>query len=240
MIDIHTHVIYGVDDGSRSPEMSQEMLRRAAEDGVTGICCTSHCIPGRRTFPAQDYMNRLEELRRFLWTERIPLELYQGCEIMYSSEALSWAQGGLLPTLAATDWVLMEFLPETDWVTLSHGIREMTNAGFLVTVAHVERYLCLRDDTDRLSELRDLGALCQMNAASVIRARGMMGDRWARRVLKGGMIDVVASDMHNVNNRAPNMGEAWDTLKKLLGEKAAWRMMEETPRMIMQGKRVPV
>ncbi len=79
-----------------------------------------------------------------------------------------------------------------------------------------------------------------MNAASVIRARGMMGDRWARRVLKGGMIDVVASDMHNLNNRAPNMGEAWDTLKKLLGEKAAWRMMEETPRMIMQGKRVPV
>ncbi len=240
MIDIHTHVIYGVDDGSRSPEMSREMLVRSAEAGVTGICCTSHCTPGRRTFPAQEYLNRLEELRRFLQAEGIPLDLYQGCEIMYTSDAVRWAVGGFLPTLAETDWVLMEFLPETDWATLIHGIREMTNAGFLVTVAHVERYACLRDGMDRLEEIRDHGALCQMNAATVVRARGMMGDRWARKALKSGLIDVVASDMHNLTNRPPNMGEGRETLKKMLGESEARRMTEETPLRIMQGKRVPV
>ena len=70
MIDIHTHVIYGVDDGSASPDMSRGMLRAAAAQGVRAVVCTSHCTPGYRPFPWEAYLARLEELRKWLLLER--------------------------------------------------------------------------------------------------------------------------------------------------------------------------
>ena len=235
MIDIHTHVVYGVDDGSRSLEMSQEMLRRAAEGGVTGICCTSHARPGHRAFPVREYLDRLEALRQFILSEGLDLQLFHGCEIMYTSEAARAVREGWVPSLAGKDTVLLEFMPETPWGMIQHGIREMSNAGFRVLVAHVERYDCLREEFSWLAEMRDMGCLLQMNADTVLRSRGLMGDRWAKKALKAGLIDVVASDMHNLTSRKSNLPEARQALKRDYGEETARRLTEENPRRILDG-----
>ena len=195
MIDIHTHVIYGVDDGSRSAEMSMEMLRASAEAGVTEICCTSHCRPGHREFPRQAYDGRLGELRGFILREGLELTL--------------------------------------------HALREIGNAGFGVVAAHVERYACLRQEFSWLEEMKEMGALLQMNAEAVLRSHGFLGDRWARRALKTGLIDVVASDMHNVSSRRQNMKEAREILKKDFGESRAAELTEENPRRILTGSAQP-
>ncbi|MBQ8072938.1 MAG: hypothetical protein IJ231_04140 [Clostridia bacterium] len=236
MTDIHTHVVFGVDDGSRSLEMSQEMLREAAEAGVTEICCTSHCRPGHRDFPRQAYEEHLAQLRAFLWEEGLEITLHPGCEIMYTSEAAAAARTGAAPTLGGSGFVLLEFMPETPWGMMQHALREMGNAGLQVLVAHVERYACLRDEFSWLEEMKDLGATLQMNAQTVIRSQGFLGDRWARKALKAGMIDIVASDMHNLTSRKPNMGEAWKVLKKELGEDRARELVEETPHRILTSR----
>ena len=235
MIDIHTHVVYGVDDGSRSLEMSQQMLRNAAESGVTGICCTAHARPGHRPFPAQDYLARLDILQRFARQEGLDLRLFSGCEIMYTSEAAAALRGGYLPTLGGTDNVLVEFMPDTPWGMIQHAVREMSNAGFHVLAAHVERYACLREEFSWLEELKEMGCLLQMNAQTVLHSRGLMGDRWARKALKAGLIDVVASDMHNLTSRRGNLPEARGMLKRDYGEETAWRLTEENPRRILEG-----
>ena len=233
MIDIHTHVVYGVDDGSRSLKMSQEMLRQAATDGIKGICCTTHVRPGHRDFPVQTYLDHLEQLRAFLWQEGLETELYTGCEIMYTSQAAEYARKGLLPTLGGTEYLLIEFMPETPWGMIQHGVREMGNAGFQILVAHVERYGCLREEFSWMEELKDMGCLLQMNAETVLRSHGFLGDRWARRALKSGMIDVVASDMHNISSRKPNLREAWETLKRDYGTECARELTEEAPKRIL-------
>ncbi|MBR2824055.1 MAG: hypothetical protein IKE24_10260 [Clostridia bacterium] len=235
MIDIHTHVVYGVDDGSRSSEMSREMLRQAAAGGVTGICCTSHARPGHRTFPMADYREHLEDLRCFIREEGLDLHLYEGCEIMYTSVAAETVRADALPTLGGTETVLIEFMPETPWGMIQHAAREMTNAGFGVLVAHVERYNCLRDEASWLEELKDMGCLLQMNADTVLRSRGFLGDRWAKKALKAGLIDVVASDMHNLTSRKPNLAEARNALKREYGEDFARLLTEENPRQILEG-----
>ena len=235
MIDIHTHVVFGVDDGSRSLEMSQEMLRQAAAGGVRGICCTSHARPGHRPFPAREYLERLETLRQFVLGEGLDIQLFHGCEIMYTSEAVRAVREGNVPSLAGKDTVLMEFMPDTPWGMVQHGVREMSNAGFRVLVAHVERYECLREVFSWLEELRELGCLLQMNADTVLRSRGMMGDRWARKALKAGLIDVVASDMHNLTNRKSCLPEARQALKRNYGEETARRLTEDNPQRILEG-----
>ena len=234
MIDIHTHLVYGVDDGSRSLEMSQEMLRQAAANGVKGICCTTHIRPGHRDFPFQTYMNHLEQLRNFLWQEGLEVQLFTGCEIMYTSRAVEYARKGLLPTLGETDHVLIEFLPETPWGMIQHGVREMGNAGFRIVVAHVERYSCLREEFSWMEELKEMGCLLQMNAETVLRSHGFLGDRWAKKALKTGMIDVVASDMHNITSRKPNMHEAREMLKRDYGNERARELTEEVPERILR------
>ena len=235
MIDIHTHVVYGVDDGARSLEMSMQMLRNAVEGGITGICCTAHARPGHRLFPAQDYLERLELLQRFLWQEGLDLCLYSGCEIMYTSEAIQALRGGFLPTLGGKGAVLTEFMPEIPWGMMQHAVREMSNAGFHVLVAHVERYECLREAFTWLEELKEMGCFLQMNAETVLRSHGLMGDRWARKALKTGLIDVVASDMHNLTSRKGNLPEARAMLKRDYGEETALRLTEDTPRRILEG-----
>ena len=239
MIDIHTHVIYGVDDGSRSAEMSMEMLRASAEAGVTEICCTTHCRPGHREFPRQAYDGRLGELRGFILREGLELTLHAGCEIMYTSGTAAALRGGLLPTLGGSGNVLVEFMPETPWGMIQHALREIGNAGFGVVAAHVERYACLRQEFSWLEEMKEMGALLQMNAEAVLRSHGFFGDRWARRALKTGLIDVVASDMHNVSSRRQNMKEAREILKKDFGESRAAELTEENPRRILTGSAQP-
>lgn len=234
MIDIHTHVIYGVDDGSASPDMSRGMLRAAAAQGVTTMVCTSHCTPGYRPFPWEIYLARLEELRSFLRAEGLGLELLPGCEILYTDQAASLARRGEIPTLNGGRAALVEFLPETPWDTIRRAAREFGNTGLRMTAAHVERYACLREDLSRLAELREEGVFCQMNAETAVRSAGLFGDRWAKKALKTGLIDAVASDAHNLTSRAPNLERARESLEKNLGEAAARRLLEEGPGEILR------
>ena len=81
-----------------------------------------------------------------------------------------------------------------------------------------------------------MGCLLQMNGATVLRSRGMLGDRWARRALKTGLIDVVASDMHNLTSRKPNMAEAMQALKREFGAERARMLTEEMPERILSGR----
>ena len=232
--DIHHHIVYGVDDGSRDLETSIGMLKKAVENGVKGICCTSHAMPGHKPFPWKDYMAHLEELGAYIQKENLPLTLFTGCEILYAEKAAEMARRGEIPTLARGSHVLVEFLPITDWVQIQKAAREFANAGLRMVCAHVERYQCLHEDMDRLYALHDdYDVICQMNASTVIRSHGLFGDKWARRALKTGLIDVAASDAHDLSARACNIAECRRILEKDYGAETARELTEDMPYHIL-------
>lgn len=233
MIDIHTHVVYGIDDGAASPEMSCRMLVAAAEQGVTDILCTSHCVPGHSPFLLDAYMHHLELLRSWVEGQGLELRLWPGCEILYTEQAPEKVRRGEIPILGNGEYALVEFLPETSWDTIRKAIREFGNSGLRMVVAHVERYRCLREDLSRLEEMGSQGVLRQMNAATAIRSGQVIGDRWAKHALKQGLIDLVASDMHRIDWRPPNMGAAWEMIRKKYGSETATRLMEKNPRKLI-------
>ncbi len=233
LIDLHQHIIHGVDDGPTDFAHTQAMLRLAAENGVTVIAATSHAMPGLRPFPMDAYQQNLEAARAWIDAEGLPIRLCAGSEIFYTADAPRLLREGRVPTLNGTDRVLVEFSPMESYDTIRDAIRKLGNAGCRVIVAHAERYDALRK-AGRIAALRhDLGAYIQINANTVLSPGGFFRKRWLRGLLESGCCDAVASDAHNTQSRPCRMNQAHAALSALLGREAADQMCRFTPARLL-------
>lgn len=215
-IDIHEHVVYGVDDGASSFEDSQQMLRDAKAQRVSTIFATSHASPGTEPFPLKQYLSHLSRLQDWIEEENLGITLLPGAEILYAPSAVERVDSGEIPTLGDSGAVLVEFFPSTEYDQICKAVRKFLNAGYMPVIAHVERYGCLRDrNCKRAEELSSMGARLQMNARTVIRNTGLFKDRFVHNLLYDGHIDFVASDAHGAKHGRPVcIAEACETVKK--------------------------
>lgn len=233
-VDIHHHLIYGLDDGPKTAEQTHDMLRAAHEDGITHIVATPHATPGRDAFPITTYLSRVEEARSWCQEVNLPINIYTGAEILYTQDTPRLLCQGQIPTLAQTRSVLVEFLPRAPYEQLRGAARTLGNAGYDVIFAHVERYACLRKMA-RMEELRDEYRIgMQMNASTVCEKQGFFEDRWIRKVIGAQMIDFVATDAHNTGTRRCSMKKCFDALKRQFGEVTARRLCIDNPMEIIQ------
>ena len=109
MIDMHHHLIYGIDDGAKSFEGTEKMIEDAVKNQISVIVATPHITPGQEPFPYETFKARLEETRRYLKERGIPLKLYAGAEILYTPNTCYMLMDGKVPTMAGTQYVLVEF-----------------------------------------------------------------------------------------------------------------------------------
>ena len=223
MADMHTHIIWGVDDGAATREETIAMLRREADDGVTDVFCTSHIAPGYQPFPSREYADHLAEARAWCMENLSGLRLHPGSEIFWTEHTLRMLDEGKVPTLAGTRWVLVEYNPDESEKNILDSVRELARHGYRAVIAHAERYEALRYKTQRLRGLKEeTGALVQMNGRTVaaLRDRKLLRP-WPLVMLREGLVDRVASDAHNMDMRCPCMGEATAWLAGHLGPEAA-------------------
>lgn len=213
--DIHHHLIYGVDDGARDLRTSVKMAELAWKTGTRRIIATPHVTPGIDPIPMEKYQSRLEELREACRKAQIELEILLGAEILYTDMTCGYLGDGRVPTLADTEYVLVEFMPGVRYDALRTALRNILRTGYVPVIAHVERYTCLSSSARRASELkRELdGVLYQMNCSTVIGGRGFFNDLHTRRMLDEGLIDMTASDAHNLRERPTRMREAYQKLR---------------------------
>lgn len=220
-IDIHHHLVYGVDDGAKTPEAMQQMIRQAYEDGTRYLICTPHATPGRERFPWADYYSHLKQARQFCQDEGIDLNLYEGAEILYTRETPRLLRERQIPSLANSRYALLEFLPEHSFDDLCEAARNVRSAGFVPVFAHIERYPCLKK-TLHLEMLRDhYGVRLQMNARTLIRKNGFFEDRKIRRFLDADLIHYISTDAHDMPHRHTCMQAAYEKLKETYGQERA-------------------
>lgn len=223
-LDIHAHFVYGVDDGARSEEQMRAMLDAASENGVTALFATSHAAPGLERFPQETYARHLESARGYCRAKGYELNLYPGAELLYNPMLRDAARESGLPTLADTDWVLMEYLPQTSAKELETGLEQVAGCGYSILVAHVERYRCL-EQRGLLEKLKARYPIaCQMNCSTVLEPGSFWQKRRVERWLRKGVIDVIASDTHNTTSRPVKLREAYEKLKTDFGEETADRL----------------
>jgi len=210
--DIHHHILCGVDDGAKDEQMMFEMLSMAAEDGITDLVATPHAEPGIHPFSQRQRHMALAAARDYCQREGIALRLHEGAEILYTDHACRLLQEGYIPTLAGTDRVLVEFLPNVPFRVLVGALEKLLSSGFLPVVAHTERYACLTRWPSRAAAIKkDLPVFYQVNCSTLLHG-SIWPKRFAFRLLEQGLLDAVATDAHNTANRAVCMSRAYSLL----------------------------
>lgn len=217
-IDIHAHILPGVDDGAADMAETLEMIGTAYEQGVRAIIATPHYGAMNPDYDrekvAEAYRATCAEVKK-RWPDML---LMPGNEMFYGTMAMEGMQHGKASTMAGSDYVLMEFYPDVTYNEIERAVRNMVHAGFRPILAHVERYMELEKELDLIEELIRQGVYIQVNGRSFMRKRFDRVGKWVRTLLKNEMIHFVASDCHNNSGRAPNMAEVADRLLTMADE----------------------
>ena len=214
--DIHTHILPGVDDGSPDMETSLAMADIAYSEGTRRLFLTPHYMSGHNDYEPESLLPRFGEVSQEIKKRHPDLELYLGSEVYYTQGCLADLRSGKIPTMAGSRYVLVEFSPKDSFEKIYQATREITNAGYLMLVAHVERYRCLERKFDRLARLADMGAYFQTNASAIVKGEGHAPStvsRWNRKVVTEGLISFLGSDAHDMRYRAPRVAEAAEWIR---------------------------
>ena len=197
MIDIHTHIIPGVDDGSPNLETSIEMIKHEISIGVDSIICTPHHIYHRYEKSVEEIKSNFRLLKEAVEKENLPIKLYLGQEICYShrEDIIKMLQEGKLLTLNNTNRVLLEFHFTREPEDLLDIIYSFSIHGYEVIIAHVERYEWMT--LDKVIALKGEGALIQINSNSYLGLTTWKEKRFTKLLLKKGLVNYVASDTHS-------------------------------------------
>ncbi len=215
IIDVHCHIIPGVDDGAKSYEQAYAMLDIAYQQGIRDMIATPHHMPEGKNASPQVIRARLDKLQAYVDEMGYDMKLYPGNEIYFHGEAADMLEQGLICTLADTDYVLVEFSPMDDARYIRNSLAELQNMGYNPIIAHVERYMSLVNPPfDKIQELRDMGILIQVNAGSVTGFFGKHSKNTAEKLLKKELVDFIGTDAHSDGGRAPKVKECAELLCK--------------------------
>lgn len=217
MIDIHAHILPGLDDGSSNEKKSMEMIKLAESQGITTIIGTphySHHFQNSRQKIAAAYEKLMDHMRSEGYCS---IQIYMGQEILYSEDVPEKLAAGELITLAGSRYVLIEFLPFESYSKIFRAAGMVAMAGYDMILAHTERYECLRNP-DKIQELLDAGVKLQMNCRPIGGKWYNETTRWCRKMLKEENIHFLGTDMHNTDSRKPDIKAAVCWMKKHLDE----------------------
>ena len=197
MIDIHTHVIPNVDDGSPDLETSLAMIRHEIDIGVTEIICTPHHIYHRYEKTVEEITKQFTFLKEAVEKENLPIKLYLGQEICYShrEDQIKMLKEGKLLTLNNTNRILLEFSFTREPEDLLDVLYNFSIHGYEVIIAHIERYEWMT--YDKVLSIRNEGAKIQINSNSYLGLTTWKEKRFVKKLLKKDLVDYVASDTHS-------------------------------------------
>lgn len=232
MIDIHCHLLYGVDDGAKTPEISTEMLMDAASQGVTDLIVTPHYRQGMFPYVVDDIRSSFFSLRKKAADLRV--RLYLGCEYRVDDAMVANMQSGRCYTLAESDCVLAEYSHSSTVLQIRNSLESLITAGYTPVIAHAERYDAFAQDLSFLKEVKDMGAMIQINADSILGRDGAQVKKLCRQILKASLADIVASDAHDMDGRRSHLRKCRDFVVKEYGWDSAMKLFTVNPLKILE------
>ena len=246
IIDIHSHILPGVDDGSPDMEDSILMAELAVEGGVDTIIATSHgnmtnlTNEGSRKTSEKEHtdliLKTLSDFREELGKRNIPLRIYPGMEIFSTPDAAKLLKEGILLPLAEGPYCLMEFDFEDPVSVCTRRIEEMLDAGFRPIIAHPERYTCVQEDPDTVREWIRLGCQLQVNRGSILGRFGEDVYQEAWRLLDDDLVTYIGSDAHSPYFRTTYMKDVYEVISEEYSSAMADRLMRGNAETFLLGR----
>ena len=240
MVDIHHHLLPGLDDGSNSLETSVQMAKQAAADGITHIVCTPHAN-GQYRFDAAVNADLLRELRAYLAAENVGITLGSGCDFHLSFENVQQAKRD--PSRFSINGFGYLLVEPPDYGIppgLTETLYELQLAGLTPVLTHPERNPTLQAEPERMRPWLRGGLLVQVTADSLTGHKGRKAQRMAHMLLEKRWVHFLATDAHNTTTRPPRMKEAHDLVATKYGVSYAHALCVTNPLAAFLGKQFTV
>ncbi len=237
MIDLHTHILPGVDDGVATDEEAVEFARIACADGIRVIVATPHCKEGSWYNQRDEVVARVRRLRLLLAREGVEVDVQPGAEVHLCPDLIQRVRDGRAPTLGDNGKTLLLELSLTQYpFDLEQLIFELKLAGLQVVLAHPERIRYFQEDPQRYEAAVRVGAYGQVTTGSLLGVFGSRAREYSGELLRRGLVHVLASDAHHAGSkRSPSLTPALEVALPLVGETFARSMVEDTPRALLAG-----
>lgn len=233
LVDMHCHVLPNVDDGPSSMDSAVAVLIEAYRQGIRTMIATPHYHPGRYQVRGEQVMEKLAQLQAEIEREKIGIKLYPGQECYYFSGLMDALREKEALTLAGSEYVLVEFSPETQFSEIERAVREFEMSEYRMIIAHFERYECLFNRQERLEELKEHGALLQLNFDVLLVKDSLFRHFPWRAYLKNGIIDFLGSDSHSLRVRPLRVAQAVEWMEKHVNPEICKKVLEDNVRDII-------
>ena len=217
MIDIHSHLIYGVDDGSTSIEKSLEILNDLSKNGITDIILTPHYITDTNYVSSKrNNIEKLIELKREIKKQGININLYLGNEIYIDPNILDLIKSNQICSLNNSEYILVELPMSGLYPDYQEIFSDLLKIGFKVILAHPERYTAFQKDKEKINEVVDMGVLLQCNIDSILGNYGNNAKKTLKYILKNKLVSFVGTDIHSIKTDYSYIEKAKKKFQKYL------------------------
>jgi protein-tyrosine phosphatase len=233
MIDLHSHILPGIDDGSSSLAMSLDMARIAVQDGIRIMACTPHIYPGLYQNHKAGIIAARDALQMALDENGIALQLTTGADVHLVPGVLEGLRGGTIPSLHDTRYVLLEPSHHVAPPRFAESVFQLVAAGYVPVITHPERLTWIKDHFKMMALLTRQGAWLQVTAGALTGMFGPGPKYWAERFLGDGLTHVLATDAHSSTRRVPVLSEGLAIAQKLLGAEEAQQLVQGRPAALM-------
>ena len=242
MIDLHTHILPGIDDGAQDMLDALELAEIAFESGTEALVATPHSnqIGRFENYNTKEFRDIYFKFCKALEKERIPLKIYPGMEIFVTDDIAEKIENKVFVGLNHSQYYLVEFPFDMEYEAIRKGLKNILETGKTPLIAHPERYYCVQDFPAMTYEWIQMGCRTQVNRGSIFGKFGRQEERTADYMIENGLATCIASDAHGPYMRTTYMLDVKEYLIKYYGEDAAYWLLKENPERIIHNKNIPI
>ncbi|NDK38733.1 capsular biosynthesis protein [Pseudoxanthomonas gei] len=233
MLDLHCHLLPGIDDGAVDLDMALEMARMAVADGIRTVACTPHIYPGMYDNSGDGIRTAIAAFRLDLAAHDIDLQLVEGADVHLDQGLSESIRAGRIPTLAGSRYLLLEPPHHVAPPRFEETVFQLMVAGYIPVITHPERLSWIEGHYEVFQRLVKAGSWMQITAGSVTGRFGKRPQYWAERMLDEGLVHILATDAHHPRRRPPLLAEGRDAAARRVGEQEATHMVFTRPQGIV-------